>query len=361
MFRVEKGGCSSGGSCTPRFKWILVAASLPLMLFSLCLITPLALANGTAGTDELSSSSENPSVAAVAGQNDGSGPAATSAGEFSLNQPSAGGPSTVSSDSDTDNTPSSAVNEIISSSGNQDTLSRQGNSAYDSNSQATAISAAAPSNVTANTGTSGTTTTASHESGGDEQHDYELHLVCSAGEKGTYWASREDYDARLLSIDYSLSNTGTGTAYNVQVTEAVANGGVTVATTLPLLLGDIDPGELIYFTLKWLVPRNVGAYTTNITACAESKDDDDGDDEDLNGDKPPGDGSELDFPPASDGGGSLDARTFQSSMQWGEMMPAALPATGFAWLNAVTLTMVLMVCGFFLSLPAIAYSGRRRR
>lgn len=362
---------------------ILAIVSLPLMLFSLCLITASALANDIADTEGFIASSENPSAVAAPDQDSGSGTAANTPSEISLSQLSLGTPSADSSVSGTAGDQSSTVNETISGSENQSTSSRQGNSALETNSQSPATSAAAPNNATGNTSTSSTATAASQEAGRSEPPAYELHLVCSAGDRGTYWDSREDYDARLLSIDYSLSNTGTGTAYNVQVTAATANRGVTVATTLPLSLGDLISGGQILFTLKWLVPRNVASFTTDITACADSKDDDEdgddddgddddggdedgdndgGDEEDLNGDKPPGDGGQLNYTPDNAADGSIGDRTSQNNLPQYSIVRSALPSTGFAGLDAALalITIALLACGALLALPATVNGNRRR-
>ena len=360
IHRVEKCSSSPEGSYTRRFTKILVIASLPLVLLSFCIITPSALANETTDTEGFITSAENPSAIAAPDQDSGSATAETIPSEFSLSQPSQGAPSADSSVSGTAGDKSSAVNEITTGSVSQDSLSQQANGAFETKSQSPSTSTAALSNE--NTAVSSAATTASHEDDGDEKHDYELLLTCSAGDRGTYWASREDYDDRLLSIDYSLLNTGTGTAYNVLINEATASTGVSVATTLPVMLGDLDPGELVYFTLKWLLPSRVGSFTTEITACADDKgDDEDGEDEDLNGDKPPGDGGQLNYPRDNAADGSTDARTSQNNLSQYRIVHSALPSTGFEGLNAGLLIIALLACGTLLALPVTANGKRRRR
>lgn len=324
MYGIAGGGCRHRGSCILRFAIMFAVASLPLMLLCFWLFTPSALASDASNTEESTAASGSLSVAAAASQNDSGITAATSLVELTQNQPPDSGSTAVSSVSET----------------------------------------TASSNTTANTSTSDTVNTADHDGGGEEHHDFELQLTCSAGEKGTYWASREDYDAHLLSIDYSLSNIGTGTAYNVRVTEATASTGVTPATTLPVMLGDLDPDELIYFTLKWLLPRGVGSFTTEITACADDKgeDEDGGEEEggnedggeDLDGEKPEGDGGRLNYTSDNVDASGIDAR------QQG-IVYSALPSTGFAGLNTAALMVALLACGFLLALPVTTNNKRCHR
>lgn len=122
--------------------------------------------------------------------------------------------------------------------------------------------------------------------------DYDLNLICGVGQWGVYWDSREDYNTGLLSIDYRLENRGTGTAYSVNVVSATANQGVTVDTALPLSLGDIVGGGWKYFTLKWLVPNGVSYFKTDVQACVDCEEEDEGAGEDEPGDEPGDDDSD---------------------------------------------------------------------
>ncbi|MGW8251794.1 MAG: hypothetical protein ACWGO1_14205 [Anaerolineales bacterium] len=100
--------------------------------------------------------------------------------------------------------------------------------------------------------------------------EYKLDLICSWGDNGTYWESVDDYQAGLLSIVYHLENNGTGTAYNLSLTSATADNGVTLATDLgSIILGDLGPGDAIDFILNWLVPQNVQHFVTSIDICAD--------------------------------------------------------------------------------------------
>ena len=82
-----------------------------------------------------------------------------------------------------------------------------------------------------------------------------------------YWASWADYQNRQLSIDYRMSNTGTGTALQSTVQASLCSpGSVTVSTSLPLTVGDLDPGISRTVTLKYFVPTTVGSFTTTTYA-----------------------------------------------------------------------------------------------
>lgn len=98
--------------------------------------------------------------------------------------------------------------------------------------------------------------------------DEYLELICGVG-SDVYWASMDDYNAGLLSINYQLTNTSTTDLYQIRITEASATKDVKIDTPLPLTLGDLSPGELINFTLKWLVPKGVRGFQTDISICTD--------------------------------------------------------------------------------------------
>lgn len=98
---------------------------------------------------------------------------------------------------------------------------------------------------------------------GDSQC-YDLYLICGT----PYWADG-DYAQLLLSVDYVIGNNGPGTAENVRITEALANNGVFVDTAIPLMIGDLAPGQEETFTLKWQLPSmTIESFQTSIKACA---------------------------------------------------------------------------------------------
>ena len=87
-----------------------------------------------------------------------------------------------------------------------------------------------------------------------------------------YWANWTDYTNRHLSIDYRMSNVGTGTAFTSTVRASFATPNtVYTVTPLPLLVGDINPGAYRTVTLKYYVPTNVSSFTA--TTYATGNDD----------------------------------------------------------------------------------------
>jgi beta propeller repeat protein len=82
-----------------------------------------------------------------------------------------------------------------------------------------------------------------------------------------YWESWDDYYAHQLSIDYDLSNAGSGAALGatIQASLCVPDTIYTV-TGLPLAAGDIEPGANSIVTLKYYIPAGVGSFTTTTYA-----------------------------------------------------------------------------------------------
>ena len=94
----------------------------------------------------------------------------------------------------------------------------------------------------------------------------------SWAKKRIYWASWADYQNRQLSIDYKLSNKGTGIAIAATIAASYGNPtSVYVTTLLPLTVGDIGPNSASAVTLKYYVPTSVSSFTT--TTYANCKDD----------------------------------------------------------------------------------------
>jgi len=97
----------------------------------------------------------------------------------------------------------------------------------------------------------------------------DIHLVCGPA----YWESYADYTQGLLTVDYSIGNTGTGPAYNTTLTQASANSGVTGDSILPIWVGDQYVGEWNDVKLRWNVPKDVSVFRTTLTICNDCRPD----------------------------------------------------------------------------------------
>ncbi|MHB8160129.1 MAG: hypothetical protein ACYDGS_06550, partial [Thermoleophilia bacterium] len=98
-----------------------------------------------------------------------------------------------------------------------------------------------------------------------------------------HWASYADYTARLLSVDWKISNTGANIAYDVAITGSNNTNGVTLATTLPVTVanimspagslapdGSVTPNpSAVTVTLKYNVPVSVGSWHTTTNAGSQ--------------------------------------------------------------------------------------------
>ena len=112
-------------------------------------------------------------------------------------------------------------------------------------------------------GASGPARAGSATSASKDEYDYELHLICG----NPYWGSNDDYLHHLLSIDYTVTNTGTGVAPDVGITKASATNDVYAVTTVPIYLGDIAPGGSVTTTIQWYIPEGVKYFKTDIQVC----------------------------------------------------------------------------------------------
>lgn len=85
-----------------------------------------------------------------------------------------------------------------------------------------------------------------------------------------HWASYADYTARLLSVDWTIGNTGANIAYDVAITGSTNTNGVTLATTLPVTVANImSPAGSATVTLKYNVPVGVGGWHTTTNAGSQ--------------------------------------------------------------------------------------------
>jgi hypothetical protein len=76
----------------------------------------------------------------------------------------------------------------------------------------------------------------------------------------TYWESYADYRSRFLTIEYTLGNTGSGDANDIQVSSLYASHGVVAATATPLLLGNLAAGGSLTTHVKYVIPYGVTSF-----------------------------------------------------------------------------------------------------
>ncbi len=86
-----------------------------------------------------------------------------------------------------------------------------------------------------------------------------------------FWASMYDYTARILSVTYGITNTGTDYANNVEITGSTATNGVTCTTSMPAAVGTILPGGTSSgVTLTYHVPEGVTFFRASVAASADN-------------------------------------------------------------------------------------------
>ncbi|MHB1390991.1 MAG: hypothetical protein ACYCXF_07150 [Thermoleophilia bacterium] len=87
----------------------------------------------------------------------------------------------------------------------------------------------------------------------------------------SYWATYQDYTARLLTVNYAMTNHSGGIpAYNVTITEAVNTAGVSLETALPVYSWyTVDGTNQVNETLVYHVPAGVSAFTSTLHGSAE--------------------------------------------------------------------------------------------
>ncbi len=109
---------------------------------------------------------------------------------------------------------------------------------------------------------------------GDKQDFYGHKPSLSLSETRVYWASLSDYLAGKLSVDYSIANSDaavpTNVAAGVVITGSNSTNGVTVATALPLAVGNIGGSSSAALTLQYNVPVGVTSFVTTTDASAQN-------------------------------------------------------------------------------------------
>lgn len=83
-----------------------------------------------------------------------------------------------------------------------------------------------------------------------------------------YWNSFDDYEERLLSVDYIFSNIGQQSAFGIRVNSSASTNGVSLSVPTPLDIGAIPPGGENRMTLRYAVPQGVNSFRSTTFAGA---------------------------------------------------------------------------------------------
>lgn len=83
------------------------------------------------------------------------------------------------------------------------------------------------------------------------------------------WASPDDYNSGVLTVQYSLTNLGSGNALSTEVKNIFAYNNVEVLTLQPISLGTIAAGSLVYFDVKYKLPNTIMVYSTSLDAACK--------------------------------------------------------------------------------------------
>ena len=85
-----------------------------------------------------------------------------------------------------------------------------------------------------------------------------------------FWASLGNYQAGLLTVDYGISNSGSGACDAGQLTNSYASNAVRAYDPLPVNLGDLAPGSATDFEFLYLVPQGVRQFNAlNYASCQD--------------------------------------------------------------------------------------------
>jgi len=99
-----------------------------------------------------------------------------------------------------------------------------------------------------------------------------IDFICPLpGSPDIYWKDRAHYDARILTLRFSLVNGAGPDAYNVKVTGSTADNGVTAVTPIPIMVGNLASGASLGVEIDYHVPVNVGSFTVASTVCADDQ------------------------------------------------------------------------------------------
>ncbi|MBI5869894.1 MAG: hypothetical protein HZB44_02890 [Actinobacteria bacterium] len=90
----------------------------------------------------------------------------------------------------------------------------------------------------------------------------------SLSKTSVLWASYADYTAGLLTVNYSVGNSGIN-ANTVQIVGSTSTNGVLLATATPVAVGNIATGGSAAVTLQYNVPGSVASFSTTTYATAK--------------------------------------------------------------------------------------------
>jgi len=79
------------------------------------------------------------------------------------------------------------------------------------------------------------------------------------------WKSYADYENRLLTVDFKVSNQSGAPVNAVSVTSIAASGGVEAIASLPIMLGSIPAGGSVPLPVVYRVPPGITLFNTLLT------------------------------------------------------------------------------------------------
>lgn len=82
----------------------------------------------------------------------------------------------------------------------------------------------------------------------------------------TYWDSYADYLSRELSVEYSVTNDGSGDATSIQLVYLTASNGVLPLTTVPVPVGRLGNGRSVTVFVRYSVPPATSVFTASAYA-----------------------------------------------------------------------------------------------
>jgi len=96
-------------------------------------------------------------------------------------------------------------------------------------------------------------------------------LLSLAIEK-VYWGSVADYQNRILSVDFDISNNSENyaNAHNLQILGTTNTAGV-ISVDQGRIINMVSAGECELVTLKYSVPEGVGSFRTNLHATTNDQ------------------------------------------------------------------------------------------